>query len=282
MKVMRISILIAIAALLWACGGAVEDKSTTEEKDATEKFNDLADEEGFAESHYEPLELDVDALGEMSKVAMGESEAANIYSINKEGSSNYLLVFHEWWGLNNHIIAEADELYKKLGNVNVIAVDLYDGEVATDRDKAGELMQGADPERCNSIIAEVLNGLPEGASVGTIGWCFGGGWSLKAALAGGEKTDACVMYYGMPVEDVEVLKILNSDVLFIFAEQDKWINQEVADKFKSNMDQAGKEITVMAFDADHAFANPSSEKYIEKAAQEANATAIEYLKANLK
>lgn len=285
MKMWRTSVLIVMISFVWACGGPAKKESAekeTTEKESTEKFNDLADEEGFADSHDEPLELEVDALGKMSKVAMPEGQEANIYSVKKEGSSNYLLVFHEWWGLNNHIIAEADRLYEKLGNVNVIAVDLYDGKVTADRDKAGELMKGADSERCNSIIAEVLNGLPEGAKVGTIGWCFGGGWSLKAALAGGSKTEACVMYYGMPVEDVEKLKTLNSDVLFIFAEKDQWINKEVADKFKSNMQKAGKEIKVLSFDADHAFANPSSEKYIEEAAQEANAAALEYLKERLK
>jgi carboxymethylenebutenolidase len=33
------------------------------------------------------------------------------------------------------------------------------------------------------------------------------------------------------------------------------------DRFKSNMEAAGKKLTIKAYDADHAFANPSNPKY---------------------
>ena len=281
MKKIAISALVMIGLI--ACDGPKEEKKSDEEKKTdTEAFSELADEEGFAEKHDEPLEIEVDALGEMRKVATANGEDANIYVVEKEGATNYLLVIHEWWGLNNHIINEADKLYEKLGNVNVIALDLYDGKLATDRETAGKYMQGADENRINDIINSTLDQLPANAKVATIGWCFGGGWSLKTALAAGDKTVATVMYYGMPVEEVEKLKELNSDVLFVWPNQDQWINEEVVNKFKTNMASADKELEVLTFDADHAFANPSSEKYIETAAQEANAAALGYLKERLK
>ena len=277
MKVFKVSLFIISAMLILGCGGSVEDKSSTE------KFNDLANEEGFAEMHPDPIELNIEALGSMEKIPMEEGEEANIYSVKREGAVNYVLVFHEWWGLNNHIMTEADKLYEQLfdADVTVIAVDLYDGNVAQDKDRAGELMKAANEKRCKNIISSVLNEIPDDANIVTIGWCFGGGWSLKASLAAEERTKGCVMYYGMPVEEVAQLEKLNSDVLFIFAENDKWINKEVADKFKSNMEAAKGSLEVLAFDADHAFANPSSERYVEEAAQEANAAAIEYLRKRL-
>lgn len=280
MKKIAISALVMVGLI--ACGGPKEEKKTEEKATDTEAFSELADEEGFAEKHDEPLEIEVDALGEMRTVATESGEEANIYAVDKENTANYLLVIHEWWGLNNHIINEADKLYEKLGNVNVIALDLYDGKLATDRETAGKYMQGADENRINDIINSTLDQLPANAKVATIGWCFGGGWSLKTALAAGNKTVATVMYYGMPVEDVEKLKELNSDVLFVWPNQDQWINEEVVNKFKTNMASADKELEVLTFDADHAFANPSSEKYIETAAQEANAAALDYLKERLK
>ena len=281
MKKIAISALVMVGLI--ACGGPKEEKKVVEEaKTDTEAFSELADEEGFAEKHDEPLEIEVDALGEMRKVATANGEDANIYAVDRENTANYLLVIHEWWGLNNHIINEADKLYEKLGNVNVIALDLYDGKLATDRETAGKYMQGADENRINDIINSTLDQLPANAKVATIGWCFGGGWSLKTALAAGDKTVATVMYYGMPVEEVEKLKELNSDVLFVWPNQDQWINEEVVNKFKTNMASADKELEVLTFDADHAFANPSSEKYIETAAQEANAAALGYLKERLK
>lgn len=282
MRSLSITIGIVLGISFFTACTSTEKRVKESEKTATEEFSELANEEGFAEQHDEPLTLEVEARGTMEKLDVEGGEAANIYRISKEGSTNYLLVIHEWWGLNNHIISEADQLYEKLGNTNVIALDLYDGKLATTREKATEYMQGADEERILSIIKAVIASLPEGAKVGTVGWCFGGGWSLRTALAAGNKTQACVMYYGMPIQEVEKMKVLNSDVLFIFAEKDQWINKEVATQFEANMKEAGKEIEVLAFDADHAFANPSSERYIETAAQKANQAAFEYLKERLK
>jgi carboxymethylenebutenolidase len=111
-----------------------------------------------------------------------------------------------------------------------------------------------------------------------MGWCFGGGWSLKAALLLKEKTKACVMYYGMPEENIDVLKTLASNVVFIHASKDRWINDEVVQKFETNMKTAGKSLQVYRYDADHAFANPSNPKYNEVAAKAARAVVNDYLK----
>ena len=110
-----------------------------------------------------------------------------------------------------------------------------------------------------------------------MGWCFGGGWSLCAALQLQARTKACVIYYGMPEQDVEKLKTLQSDVLFIHPDQDKWISKEVVSDFEANMKKAGKSTKVYHYDADHAFANPSSPRYNEKAAQEARGVVKAYL-----
>ncbi|MEJ0030095.1 MAG: dienelactone hydrolase family protein [Bacteroidota bacterium] len=104
-----------------------------------------------------------------------------------------------------------------------------------------------------------LNYIGPQAKVGTIGWCFGGGLSLLGALEGGKQTVACVMYYGMPVDDVEKLKTLNSDVLNIWPTKDRRINKEVMDKFAANMKAAGKTLTIKSYDADHAFATQATQ-----------------------
>jgi dienelactone hydrolase len=120
------------------------------------------------------------------------------------------------------------------------------------------------------------------AMLASIGWCFGGGWSLQEALLGGKQTVGCVMYYGMPEKDVARLKTLNSDVLGIFASQDKWISPEVVARFKKDMAAAGKSLTVESYDADHAFANPSNPKYKKADAAQAHAHALAYLRGRFK
>jgi carboxymethylenebutenolidase len=118
-----------------------------------------------------------------------------------------LFVFQEWWGLNDHIKREAENFYSTLGNVNVLALDMYDGKVATSREEAGKLMGGANPARLESIIKGAISYVGPKAKIATVGWCFGGALSLKASILNGKQAAACVMYYGMPVKDVEQLKI---------------------------------------------------------------------------
>jgi carboxymethylenebutenolidase len=120
------------------------------------------------------------------------------------------------------------------------------------------------------------------AKVATVGWCFGGGWSLKASILAGEQGAGCVIFYGMPVQKADQLVNLKAEVLGLFAEKDSWITPEVVNNFEAIMKATGKSVTTKQFDAEHAFANPSSPRYNEAAAQEANAMALKFLKEKLK
>ena len=98
----------------------------------------------------------------------------------------------------------------------------------------------------------------------------------------GNQTVACVMYYGMPEENIDRLKALSGEVLFVFAAKDKWINQDVVTKFENNMKTAGKKLAVKKYEADHGFANPSNAIYDKNATEDAYKNSLEFLKARLK
>ena len=83
-------------------------------------------------------------------------------------TNKYLLLFHEWWGLNDYVKREAEKLQKDLGNVNVYAIDLYDGKVASTQDSAGKYMQGMSPERAASIVKGLISTLDKKAEIATI------------------------------------------------------------------------------------------------------------------
>ena len=169
-----------------------------------------------------------------------------------------------------------------MGNVNVLAIDLYDGKVAANPEEAGKLMKGVVQVRAEAIINGAIAYSGKSASITTIGWCFGGGWSLQASILAGKQGAGCVMYYGMPETDLAKLKKLNANVLGLFASKDQWINDKVVKQFEQDMKTAGKELTVKTFDADHAFANPSNPKFNKEAAGEAHVMAIDFLKKRLK
>jgi carboxymethylenebutenolidase len=90
------------------------------------------------------------------------------------------------------------------------------------------------------------------------------------------------MYYGMPETDLKKLSALKTDVLGIFAKQDKWINDAVVAQFQKDMKKDRKKLTVKTFDADHAFANPSNPVYNKEYAEDAHKLSLAFLKARLK
>ena len=88
-------------------------------------------------------------------------------------------------------------------------------------------------------------------SIGTVGWCFGGGWSLNASIAA--PVDATVIYYGRVTRPEQDLARLRGPVLGHFATQDKWINKKMVGAFEAAMKGAGKSIASHWYQANHAF-----------------------------
>ncbi|TDQ13543.1 carboxymethylenebutenolidase [Algoriphagus boseongensis] len=234
---------------------------------------------GFASFHPSPVEFEFIGKGEMTDFPTPDGGTAKGYLIKANGPSNqWLFVYQEWWGLNDHIKQQAEVFYDDLGGkVNVIALDMYDGKVTSNPQEAGQFMQSVKEERLESIVAGAKNLAGTNAKIANVGWCFGGSWSLKSALLNGNQTIGSVMYYGMPVRDVEKLKTLNSDVLGLFATE-QYISEEVIKDFADKMNQAGKKLTYKIFPAVHGFSNPSNPKYDEAASKEAYGMAIEYLR----
>ena len=250
---------------------------------ATEAFAMLATDKDFSGGHDAPLPYEFKGEGKMIEFKTPDGSTGKGFEIKSAKPSNkYLFGIHEWWGLNDYIKKEAATFAAEMPGVNVIAVDLYDGKLATTPEDAGKYMGEVKTERAAAILKGAQLYAGPKAQLASIGWCFGGGWSLQEALLGGKQTVGCVMYYGMPEKDVAKLKTLNTDVLGIFASQDKWINAEVVDQFKKDMASAGKKVTVVSYEADHAFANPSNPKFNKEYAAKAHGQALTYLRGKFK
>lgn len=266
--------LIMSSALLAACNSQRQNTHCHNPKAGMEQF---VEDGQFQAAHPVPGPGDTIFTGTMVRYPVAGGDSAAAYLVQADvPSKRYLLLFHEWWGLNNHIKQEA-ELWCRALQTNVLALDLYDGKVAFKAEDAGKLMQACSKERAAAIIKGALNFAGPEADFRTMGWCFGGGWSLQAALLCGTKAKACVVYYGMPESDIEKLKTLSTDVVFVHAQRDKWITDEVVADFERNMVTAGKKLSVYRYDADHAFANPSSPRYQEAAATAAREQVRAYL-----
>lgn len=250
---------------------------------STETFAMLTQDQHFVDTHLEPNPFTLEnKLGKEITFKTADGKQGHAYEIKAvTASNNYIFVIHEWWGLNDYIKQESEKIYKTLGNVNVIAIDLYDQKVATVKDSAARYMQSVKTERAENIINGVLNYVGKNANIATIGWCFGGGWSMQASLLAGKQSKACVMYYGAPEENTDKLKTLNAPVFFVWPEQDQWINKAMVTKFEANMKTVNKSVEVKSYNADHAFANPSNPKYSKDFADDAFNSAMGFIKVNL-
>ena len=192
-----------------------------------------------------------------------------------------VLLVHEWWGLNDQIKTMAAEFAKE--GFLALAVDLYGGQVATDPATAEGLMKKVDGAQATDTLVSWINWLKADkrstGKIGTVGWCFGGGWSLNASIAA--PVDATVIYYGRVERPAADLAALRGPVLGQFAETDKWINHDMVAGFETEMAAAGKPLEVHWYSAGHGFANPTGNNYDKEDARQAWARTLAFLRANL-
>ena len=235
----------------------------------------------FAALHPKPLLVNPeDLLGKMINFDAADGKQANAYFIPaKKKTNKYLIVIQEWWGLNDNVKMESDKYYTDLGNVNVIAVDMYDGKVAATPDSAMKLMRGANMERMTAIIQGAIKYAGTKAAIYSVGWCFGGMWSLQTAILAGPQAKGTVMYYGRPETNMDKLKSIQCDVIGFFGNKDQSPSPTMVNEFEKNMKEAGKNLSVNRYDAGHGFANPSNPSFNAAAKEDAYAKAIAFLKA---
>ena len=230
-------------------------------------------------------------------LARGQAESTEMVEIPIEGaksargalalpaaeSAPALLLIHEWWGLNDQIKAVAAD-FAKLGFV-AFAIDLFDSEPATEPDGAVKLVQGLDGAVATAKLVAAVGWLAEhertNGRVATIGWGFGGGWSLDASLA--TPVSATVVYYGNVDKTALDLKALSGPVLGHFATLDQSITRDMVERFEKAMAEAGKAdlLTAYWYEADHAFANPSGGRFDADDARLAWDRTVEFLRAGL-
>jgi carboxymethylenebutenolidase len=251
---------------------------------STERFAMLGTDKSFAELHPNPLPFHfTEGTGKMITFKTVDGKDASAYQVVQgQEKHRVILLIHEWWGLNDYIKQEAEKLANELGDVTVLALDLYDGRVASTREDAGKIMSETKEERIKTILNGAIASAGKEAKIYSIGWCFGGGWSLQASLLAGKQAGGCVMYYGMPESDVSKLKNLQADVLGIFADQDKNITPALVSAFETNMKTAGKKLTVKHYDAVHAFANPSNPKYNKEFSDDAHKLVLTFFREHFK
>ena len=232
------------------------------------------------------VEPEVPVATETVEYVVIDGQAINGYYAYPQDATEPLpgiLAIHEWWGLNENIEAMARRLAGE--GYQVLAVDLYGGQVAETPEQAKQLVQQVanNPFGAEANITKAYNYLTEekqAPKAGSIGWCFGGSWSLETALLFPQELDAAVIYYGGQIGEAteEELSTLEMPILGIFGAEDSSIPLETVEEFESRLQQRNAETEIIVYeDAGHAFANPSGQNYVPEAAEAAWLETTEFL-----
>jgi carboxymethylenebutenolidase len=240
----------------------------------------LAQTEAFAKAHEAPAPFAYgDKRGsEITFQTLDGKKGKAYYVSAPEATNRALIIFHEWWGLNDYIRREADRWQDSLGAIDVYAIDLYDGVVASTVEEAGKLSGAVDKKRADVLIKGLLAKIGRDYQVSTLGWCMGGSFAFRAAVLAEKQAAGCVMYYGFPEKDAKNISPLQTDVLYIHGTLDKFITVADVAQFKQAVETGDRKITVVSTEADHAFANPSNPHYEAKLAAEVEQHALKFLR----
>jgi carboxymethylenebutenolidase len=224
--------------------------------------------------------------GEMITMQVNGSSMPGHLSIPEQTPAPGIIVLQEWWGLEPHIKDVAGR-FAAAGFV-ALAPDLYRGVVVDEPDEARKLAMELEHDKACSEIdsaARYLLGREEvsGDKVGVIGFCMGGGLTLKVGCRS-DVAGAAVVFYGRNPDPIDEVKNLNCPLLGIYGEADAGIPPSEVDRLRDALADAGKtDFDLHIYpDAPHAFFNDRRASYREDASRDAWEKTIRFFNEHLR
>ena len=197
----------------------------------------------------------------------------------------FVLVVHENRGLNAHIEDVARRT--ALAGFVAIAPDFISAQGGTppDPDKAREMIGAADYDLLLAQAGGMLDFVAgmHGVRVrtGAVGFCWGGAFVNRLAVAAGPKLAAGVAYYGPAPAPSEAAKV-QAALMLHYAGKDARV-ATTGEPWAAALKAAGKRVEAFTYPGvDHAFNNDTSaERYDKAAAELAWGRTIAFLKREL-
>jgi carboxymethylenebutenolidase len=215
----------------------------------------------------------------MVQYATLEGYKGNAYYIpSASATGNVLIIYHDSWGLTQEVKKEAQRWQAKLGNVDVYAIDMYDGKWTADRDMAKKYREELNEKHADNLTKGLLSKIGLDKRIITLGWGAGGTWAFKAAMLAGKQAAGCVMYYAMPEKEDKKIRDLQCDVLYLWASRDPYVQKFFVEEFGRKVKNTKHEFEMHEFDAATGFANPIDPDHTELVKVEADRYALEFMK----
>ena len=197
-----------------------------------------------------------------------------------------VLVIHENRGLTPHIKDVTRRL--ALAGFYAVAPDFLSpsGGTPADEDAAraaiGKLDLAATTAAAVAMIGELKARLDGGPQVGAVGFCWGGAFVNRLAVAAGDSLDAGVVYYGPAPDPSEAAKV-QAPLMIHHAGLDARVAQTLW-PWVAALRAAGKPVTYFNYEgANHAFNNDTSaERYDKPSADLAWKRTLRFFRKHLK
>jgi carboxymethylenebutenolidase len=179
------------------------------------------------------------------------------YLAEPEGEGPGVVVLGEFWGLDDDVRRIVDSFAQE-GFV-ALAPDLYGGKTTEEPDEAQKQMMAmnmAEAEKeMRGAVEYVLEHPKCNGTVGSVGFCVGGGLSIWAASANPKIGAAVTYYYVMPHGKPDFSNI-DAPVLGHFGTADDFISPDDAKALQQELQEAGVEAAFEFYEGGgHAFAN---------------------------
>jgi carboxymethylenebutenolidase len=181
--------------------------------------------------------------------------APGYYAPASVAGSPGVVLFEEWWGLDDRIKATADRLASH--GFGVVVPDLYRGRSAATGDEANHLMEGLDfGDAATQDAAGAAAFLREhGAKrVGVMGFCMGGALAMLAVMHGKE-FEAASLWYGYPPPDAGDPASISIPLQGHWALEDGHFTIEGVEGIEKRLREAGVSFEFYRYDAKHGFYN---------------------------
>ncbi len=166
-----------------------------------------------------------------------------------------IVLFEEWWGLDDRIKATADRLASS--GFSVLVPDLFRGRSAATGDEANHLMQGLDfADAATQDAAGAANYLREhgAARAGVVGFCMGGALALLSVIHG-RVFDAASIWYGYPPPEAGDPARVSVPLQGHWALRDDFFKIEGVDAIERKLRDGGIPVEFHRYDAQHGFYN---------------------------
>src|SRR5476651_1092591 len=104
------NLLLLIAVVACCLPGFSQTKSVAVCHSPTQQFAMLASDKKFVKAHPDPRPFHFQSsIGKAITYSCADGKAADAYELKaKKPTNNYLLVVHEWYGLNDYIKQESE------------------------------------------------------------------------------------------------------------------------------------------------------------------------------